>query len=1438
MRNKELPEEVVAPTGVPSEPSRRKIVLVEAGDLGEQEARDVAERSLETGKGELTGIAGFGKRIWKYNLFREYYRQKELSSAREAIFDDENIFAASGQKAEGGYHDREMEALVERFSSEYDEVVHKEAGESREVLRSAPENEEVQKAIKKLIRDYAGGVIDDAAFAEERTRIISLLPSDGSTGERGSALYADNLKKIADEVKASVKNTADLESLDLDFEIVTGRAKGAVRTESQFNTVDRLVDRIEKTPIGRFVNEATIASAVSIAYSLTAGLSQRIASSRAVAWGTFGAGAFLGGGIAGLREKKRLEEERRQHARESAKGETFNGEDAPRRAEMEHFRYETRNATELADKLEETLFIKNEDGDLIPRELDQETWRAAVSQLTEIESRISLSDRRKIDLISYSDAKTVSQEQTRLDILRAKAKIALRSAATDAPRTVIEEKNIPGQELEYEVPGLVTTEEIRTFTEGEEYQGETDPKKRRDLLAYWLSEERMKKGFTIPDIESNHGSFTDAAAREYANWDWARVEEISEALREVRPAETIKEERTIRGFNIPPGKTADEFFVSLTEAKIVNLLEGRGGIEARDVLFKAMKRRKVAQAVGKGIITGLVIGGVAQEVGAFLRDNQEGLIEGLMRGEGTAEGNPAHFTSLEYLRRWWSGDFPRMPLGISSEVVIAGRHINLPEGVGLLPNSDGSYAFTRNGELIHNVRFDGNGILAAESRRALEEQGIQMQSWNQEISETVTTEAPMSVADSEEVQVGTKEYLLNHPENTNRITRDLWYDQNTPKPVFDKNELRLWWGGTKGSGIDSSGNYVFDVKHMMPDGSYHEGLKANAQELLKDGKLKMLFSLSRDTQNQAFEIPIQADGTVKIDPNSEMGKMFFANNGGKAEFLGRFAEVAEVTKTVDDVDHFRILATHEGRGVDSLTDTIVTGREELVSTATTVTHTEYFDSFDVPADYRVDPPPIIPIFGRTPLERPKEKPQEIPYYYLYGGEIDKDRESQYREKFSPRLREDPSAVLDSEEEIKGYFERQKKGYVTEVEAVVDQIEPMSKDCRVSVCIPVAGHQEGENIYSTLENYLDQELPKENYELLLLVNHPDQDREGKKVKPDKTMSEVKRFQEEHPEVNVRLMYNVFPISEARIGRVRKLLNDAALMRHQKRGKGFLDLVMVSNDADNKGMSPEYLKNFVDKFDKNENVDALMGQLDWDPESYIRNPLVHVGTRLFQYMSVQFRQKKAHIESSGANFAFRSSIYAAVDGYSADRGGGEDVDFGTKIKVARRGAVDRTPIAFAGARVSRIYTSSRRAEKAIKDGLSPVEQWDRGFGAFDDEVRKVKWENEGKPIDFTNPEEVDNFIKALEVVINRTMNSVMGWGGDASHPAFLKSLRWLGLKCDIVGSHTIKIKDASVLLRGLEEYQKEGLSILERKTKKSRPRKVKTKTRKTVSRKKPK
>ena len=62
-------------------------------------SKAIDDQAVDAGEAKMTvdkGKAGFFKKIWKHNLARNYYRQKEINTARQQILETGNVFAAAG----------------------------------------------------------------------------------------------------------------------------------------------------------------------------------------------------------------------------------------------------------------------------------------------------------------------------------------------------------------------------------------------------------------------------------------------------------------------------------------------------------------------------------------------------------------------------------------------------------------------------------------------------------------------------------------------------------------------------------------------------------------------------------------------------------------------------------------------------------------------------------------------------------------------------------------------------------------------------------------------------------------------------------------------------------------------------------------------------------------------------------------------------------------------------------------------------------------------------------------------------------------------------------------------------------------------------------------------------------------------------------------------
>lgn len=1282
---------------------KRKVAMVDVSSAVKDQAVDRAEEKLTAAPAEMKGVMGFFKKIWKHNLFREYYRQKEISVARKGILKE-------------GIDRDAMSAVMKRFQTDLNETVHKEAGEVKEILGATEREKYIKEEIEKSIRSFAAGKIDETCFVEEKNRIISSLPNLGKKEASSGLMYADNMLEVAKNIKTMVEHGEKLEELDLDLEVIVGKAKMGVRTEAQYNAIDKLTAKIIGTKLGSLVNETTVASAMAIGFSLGTKLSERFLRSNAAKLGSFGATAVASGAIAGMKEGYRFEEERKKHFRDMAKGKSFNPDTDKRRKNMEEYRYQTMSASDLMTELSDS-----EKG--IKENYDDDTVFRLNKVIAETEARVRISDRQRIDLISFSSEKKVENERFELDIARAKAKVALKEALI---------KNL---------------------------------------------------GFT--DIE------------------------------------------------------VDEYINRLAETRVRNLIDGDQGIEQKNKLFRKMKTKRIAQAVVKGTISGLLIGGVVQEAGAFLKNNQEGFVEGLLKGQ---DGSIRNFTALEFFRLKLGNKLPVMDHFFDHATIIGKNTISLTKGVELVKSGEGVYKLVRGKEILSDgIKTDVDGNFAPDTIRELRENGFiadQMRKFAPfKTFKDVEYRVPKfidqikrTVSDPtiKEVDMGAVDFVKSKLGLFTNVHRNIWFDNDTPG-IFDKNELKCLWGGINGSGLDEKGNFVLNIKQMLPDGSYHQGFSIDAQKLMVDGKLKLLLSLSEDTQNNVIELPFDANGNAIINKDSEIAKLFFSQDNGQVKFLGRFAEVGQLAgKNQDGSENFNLLATAVGDGVDKV-KTVITTPGTITDTTETVNvgseiikerieETWYDNIYETqiaaPNNYEWDPPLFIPILGRTPLERENQSVDIPEYIYRSeGGPLIETINKHLEKNISNTLKTNPKAELRQHREIEIYMGKFEKGYRDHLEELTTQAGKMKETNRLSICIPVAGHQEGKNIYQSLENYTYQTADKGVFEIVLLVNAPIVDKQGKPINFDETPAEIERFRKDHPEMDIRVITTRLKPEEANIGFIRKLLTDATLIRQYRRGEKAKDLIMVSNDADNKGVSQYYVDNFIKKFDENPRVDGFLGQLDWDPESYVKYPAIHVGTRLFQYLSTIGRHRSGRMVSSGANFAFKSSIYAATGGY-AKMQGGEDVAVGMAIVKARGDDTER--IKFAGAGASRLYTSSRRSVDALRKGLAPVEQWDRGFSAFDDEVRK-KIDTGKTDIDYDDVDILNSLKEDFELMINRTLDVYEKGERLGKGSGFYKrAVGWLGVEYELDDKGEMVITDMSDLVRGLKEYKEYGVDLRDQKS----------------------
>lgn len=1288
--------ETTTPTA--ATPENLTVAIIDQSDDVREFARDAADARLTA---ELNGEGGKFRRvvrnIWKGNFAREYYRQKYIREATGEITDEDTLYA-NREDIDEDARTRARVATIDRFVADYEGSVHTSAGEQRKDVSEAEADGEtgaslVTSSIKGLIQDYAEGRLDDDSLLEERTRVLGALRSTAGSeqlfGE--GVMVADNIVEIAQNVRAAIAHGEGIESVMERVRVVSAEARSGARTEAQYNKVDKIIEKLNKSKVGLLVNEATIATAVSVVASMA-----RFGSTKVAAAATMTIAPGIGAGLfAGLRENKRVKDERRQHAREMSTGQDYDRGNARRRDAMQETLYETRSAESLIEDLVVTTDPEQLDG------ADEARLRGALDAVLEAQTRVAMSDERGIDLIGFTTVAEVETERMALDIALAQAKVNLRHAVEAA------------------------------------------------------------------DVGVQHNlGFDDAL--EFA-----------------------------------------ENIANLSEAQIAVLEQD---ITEKDKAFKALQRREVAKTTAKAVLIGMGIGLVAQEVKAMLDSSTQGLVEQLWHAKNTPINGQHHESMLfglfgakhgstEIHNHAFSGDTTDHVLGHGTKLSHSSEY-TLHGGKGHYELIDPS------GKHVNGIEFDKNGALTPESIHKLRDMGLTVHDKSTTTTELITSHRTVDV----------NGWVEHNQAGTTHVTRDLWYDNNTPSPKFDQNELRVWWGGAGNTGVDQHGNYVFTAMPMTANGSFHGAESVNWHDAAASGHLKMVFSATRDSQNHVFSVPIGPDGQAVIPKDGPIAEMFTIRDG-HAVFQGKYAEVVQTTG-VDKfgVEHIRPLATHVGEdtlgGKPFDITTVIpktTPHHAYEILGSSYNTTEQLGRF-------VEMAPVIPIYGRKPLENLLENTDHTPNPYYFRRGLTPEVIAERRRRFSPRIVENPDAELDQTEEVEWYFDQQSEEHLERVRGNAEQIaEQMSEDVKVVVTIPVAGHQEADNIYRTLEAYTTQTLDASNYEIVLYVNHPETDSDGNALDAADTLAEIERFKRDHPDMPIRVMHEALPRDRAKIGYIRKVLVDTALMRHQAVGSGS-PLAIVSNDADTIAINPNYLEVMLRELNAGDD-DAVVGQVDWDNRAYVNYPEVHIGTRLFQFFDVGLRVHEGRVMStSGANTAFSAASYAAVGGYDDSEELGEDVVLGRDFLAARDGT-DRTPIGFGGVVGSRIETSARRSIFTwLQHHDAPYRQWHYPFGADDDDVRGINVDTLS-PADLDNPTRVAEIISDVEHVINATLKE-MGPEGTVTSSGSVgsratvseqevrhleRALHFMGIQFEWAGSYKkIRITDASRMISGLREY----------------------------------
>lgn len=770
-------------------------------------------------------------------------------------------------------------------------------------------------------------------------------------------------------------------------------------------------------------------------------------------------------------------------------------------------------------------------------------------------------------------------------------------------------------------------------------------------------------------------------------------------------------------------------------------------MSVKDKAARKLVLRRSLGAAGVGMVGGMVMGVAAQEIGAALSSSRSGLVEQLWHAETKLHDGAEHQTLLNGLIGHESSAQVTPSGNYNTEVFGGKSTFSLSSEYSIGRNDDGTLNILSGdgSSVAEHIKLNDDGTLSPEAIEHLRQQGAVVEdlSFTKEVT-TVETKT-----------VGLEEYLANHQQDTTHITRDFWYDNNTPWAA-DGNETGLHWGN---GGFDAQGNYHMNVAGMTEGGSVHGGQSVDWATEAQNGNLQIAISASQDSQTQVFMLDINPDGSVVIPQDSPAAK-FFENSSDVPVFNGQYAEIVQKAGIdANGVEHVRPLATFVGEGD-------ITTLQDTVETRTNVIEPNY--KITMPsageAPTFTEMAPVLPFTSRRALEtvwRRGEVPRRRGNYYSahYGEQYLSPREMEsLREETSPRLWNNPDGKLNPFEELSWYKKliETKKGidYSEKIKMRIDaspELSELKTGIKAIVAMPVnaAGKTEAAEIYNVLANaYAQQDKAALAQTMFLLnVNHftdLSSDPEAQ-VTIEQTKREIERAKRDFPQLNLAVFDATYDREEVTatggvIGYIARDLYDTALMSvanamEEGRMQPDEDVLIIRNDADPKGIDRNYLRSFIDAAQDNEEPDILTGTLSFDSSRATDLPGFVFATTFMQSINVIASVRDGSVHFAGPNSAIRASSMAAAGGMGFDEysgAGSDDVYMGQRIVRARRGLAPQTGKALRGyyrqqlsqggnrkvglrVKGARIESDSDRLEAVYRRGVPIIHTWDSG--AFD-------------------------------------------------------------------------------------------------------------------------
>lgn len=687
-------------------------------------------------------------------------------------------------------------------------------------------------------------------------------------------------------------------------------------------------------------------------------------------------------------------------------------------------------------------------------------------------------------------------------------------------------------------------------------------------------------------------------------------------------------------------------------------------VDNKEASFKKLKLKKVLGAIAVAGTFGVILGGITQELRAdTINPGMKGLLN-----KFTPHQNRQ--TELNYFldkQKHFKNVYSHFK---NNKIFSQGSgSINIPNGYHIVKSKNPNFNNLVNskGKIIaRHIGFTSSGLLNKDTITQLKNHGFKFNTLTEQtntIHPTITTQ-----------NLNPTQYIQAHKSQFTSVNRQLWYTQNNPQ--INQNELKLDWGGNYGSGIDSSGNYVMNVSHMLSNGSYVGNNSTNVWQLIHSGQLKLAVSLTKGTENKVIFVPVSANGTAIFNKNNPLFSSLFTNVNGQAQFKGAYIEAAQLMgKNAHNAENVRMLATVVGN--NQLTTITQQVSIPSVGHITELIPPKLLKLSSLGSFLPIEITPAIPFRARlgleglvTPINQLPDSsslspvpPSTTPQIALTSS-VPPSVTSASKPNFTPNL--------NAAKEITNYNQhlaQSESTYFDNIKKTVENIpnlKNLSSNTKAIVILPVNIIEDAEKVYETLSlyNQQDQEAKSQTLILLNAYTFPQEELASDEINKRSLLAKKNIHQAIHdfPELDIAYIENKLGQQDEKVNKIDQLyattatktLYDMALFaidnaNQTKQKDPQQDVLLIRNSIDTQGMKRHYLKNMINHFEKYSTADGFRGLNYHQTRSHVDYPGFGLVTKFEEIMNIIGGSNtiKSTVKTPETNFAIKSSTLAQIN-----------------------------------------------------------------------------------------------------------------------------------------------------------------------------------------------